>query len=80
MTSAEPIPKNLRGTLIKAIEEMPEEQLVAVHQAMLEAEVRRLRQLISEDAEREQAEGKWDRLNEVIRQYRDRRKAGRDDS
>ncbi len=51
---------------------MNEEQLLGVHHAVLDKEIERLRQVISDDAEREQAEGKWNNLPEVIAEYRAR--------
>ena len=77
MTAASPIPKNLRQTLVQTIESMTDEQVVSVHNAVLDAEIGRLRQLVSDGADEEWAAGKWDNLPEVVREYRDRRKAER---
>jgi hypothetical protein len=72
-----PIPKNLRQTLMQTIETMSDEQVISVHNAVLDAEIKRLRQVISDDAEKERLAGKWDDLPSVIREYRERRKAER---
>ncbi|MCX6857145.1 MAG: hypothetical protein NTV80_19815 [Verrucomicrobia bacterium] len=72
MPLAPPIPKNLLATLKESMDLMTEEQLLGVHHAVLDKEIERLRQVISDDAEREQAEGKWDNLPEVIAEYRAR--------
>lgn len=74
MTATQPIPKDLRDTLRKAIDEMADEQLLSVHNAVLDAEIKRLRELISDDAESERESGKWDDLPGVVRAYRERKK------
>ncbi len=77
MTLAEPIPKNLRAILTENIARMTEEQLLSFHNFILEAEIERLLKVVSDDAEKEQAEGKWDNLSEIIQAYRERKKAER---
>ncbi|HBJ85575.1 MAG TPA: hypothetical protein DDZ88_17200 [Verrucomicrobiales bacterium] len=77
MTVTQPMPKNLREQLVDSISSMSEEQLLEVRNAILDVEIERLRKEMSEQAEQEQAEGKWDNLPEVIRAYRDRKKAER---
>ncbi len=72
MTLAPPTPKNLLATIKESLDLMNEEQLLGVHHAVLDKEIERLRQVISDDAEREQAEGKWANLTEVIAEYRAR--------
>ena len=62
----------LLATLKESLDLMNEEQLLSVHHAVLDKEIERLRQVISDDAEREQAEGKWNNLPEVIAEYRAR--------
>jgi hypothetical protein len=75
MTSSQPIPKNLREQLVDSISSMPEEQLLEVRNAILDLEIERLRREMSDQAEQELADGKWDNLPEMIRAYRDRKKA-----
>ncbi len=62
---------------MQTIETMSDEQVISVHNAVLDAEIKRLRQVISDDAEKERLAGKWDDLPSVIREYRERRKAER---
>lgn len=72
MTTSPPIPKNLKATLVQSMDLMTEEQLLGVHEAVLDNEIKRLRQLVSDEAEKERAEGKWDDLPTVIAEYRAR--------
>ena len=65
MTSSQPIPKNLR------------EQLVELRWLRDETETVRLLDEMNEQAEREQASGKWDNLPDLIREYRARRQLAR---
>jgi len=75
MTITQPIPKNLREQLVDSIAAMSEEQLLALHNAILDVEIERLRNEMSEQAEQEQAEGKWDNLQEFIKEYREQKKS-----
>ncbi|GEM_PF-778221 len=77
MTTSQPIPKNLREQLVDSIVAMSEEQLLALHNAILDVEIERLRNELSEQAEQEQAEGKWDNLQGFIQEYRQRKKSER---
>lgn len=59
------------------LQAMPEKYLALLHEAWLDAEMVRLLDEMNEQAEKEQAEGKWENLPELIRVYRDRRTAAR---
>jgi hypothetical protein len=72
-----PIPKNLREQLMTKLQLMPEKYLALLHEAWLDAETVRLLDEMNEQAVKEQAEGKWDNLPELIREYRERRTAAR---
>lgn len=71
-TLAQPIPRNLREQLIKRIETAPDEEVLIVHEALMHAEKLRLLDEISNDAERERSEGKWERLPELLQEVRAR--------
>ena len=58
--------------MIQRLETAPESDLLIVHDALLHAEKLKLLDEISEDAERERADGKWDRLPELILQVREK--------
>jgi len=71
MTTAEqPIPKNLKQQLVRSLDSFEEPELVFVHRVILEVEKRRLWKKISERAEIDRLAGKWDDLDEVIRDVR----------
>jgi hypothetical protein len=74
-TLPQPVPRNLRQQLVKQIESVPEDELEEVHDILLLRAKLRLLDLMSEQAEREQQEGKHDDLAEYIRQHRARRKS-----
>jgi hypothetical protein len=74
MMLAQPIPKNLREIMVNRLSAMDDEALVRLHDLDLLAEKIRLRDLMSEQAETEQAAGNWADLSEVVRAYRDRNK------
>lgn len=69
-TLAQPIPKNLREQLMKRIEMAPDDEVMIVHEALLHAEKLRLLDEISNDAECERSEGKWQRLPELLKEVR----------
>jgi len=71
-TLAQPIPTNLRQQLLKRIETAPDEEVLIVHEALLHAEKLRLLDEISNDAERERSDGKWERLPELLKEVRAR--------
>jgi cation transport regulator ChaB len=73
MNVASPIPKNLREQLVSKAQSIPDKYLALFHEAWLDAETVRLLDEMNEQAENEQAEGKWENLPELIRAYRDRR-------
>jgi len=58
--------------MIQRLETAPESDLLSVQEASLPAEKIKLLDEISEDAERERADGKWDRLPELILQVREK--------
>lgn len=72
MTAASPIPapKNLRQQTMQELEQAPDEDFVFVHEALMHARKLRLLDEISDDAEKEQAAGKWDRLPEMLAEVR----------
>jgi uncharacterized protein (UPF0147 family) len=71
-TLAQPIPRNLREQVLKRIETAPDEEVLIVHEALIHAEKLRLLDEISNDAERERTEGKWERLPELLQEVRAR--------
>lgn len=73
----QPIPKNLRQQMLEKVQELPEKYLAVLYEAFIHAEKVRLLDEMSRDAEREQAEGKWDNLPELIQSVRERIKASR---
>lgn len=75
MTASQPIPKNLREQLVEKVRSIPEKYLALLHEAWLEAETVRLLDEMNVQAGHEQAGGKWDNLPELIKEYRERRKA-----
>jgi hypothetical protein len=75
--AAQPIPRNLRQQMVEKVQDLPEKYLSVLYEAFIHAEKVRLLDEISRDAEREQAEGKWDNLPELIQQVRERIKASR---
>jgi hypothetical protein len=62
----QPIPRNLREQMIQRVQSMPEDQVAE----LLLQEKLSLLDKISDGAEREQAEGKWQDLPEFIHAYR----------
>jgi hypothetical protein len=60
------MPKNLRQQTLRALEQAPDEDFVIVHEALLHAQKLRLLDQISDDADKERSEGKWDRLPEAL--------------
>ena len=77
MTSSQPIPKNLREQLVEKVQSVPEKYLALLYEAWLDTETVRLLDEMNEQAEREQASGKWDNLQDLIREYRARRQLAR---
>lgn len=71
-TLPQPVPKNLREQMINRVSSMDESSLLRLHELDLLTETIRLRGVISEQAEAERAAGKWEGLEEVIREYRRR--------
>ena len=76
-TLPQPVPKNLREQMLDKLKNMPEPYLVVLYEAFLHAEAVSLLDEMSRDAEREQAEGKWDNLPDLIKEVRDRIRASR---
>jgi hypothetical protein len=70
MTLASPIPKNLKQQVLAQLQDAPEADLVLVHETLLHARKLRLLDEISEDAEQERADGKWDNLPELLTSFR----------
>lgn len=70
----QPIPRNLREQMIQRVQAMPEDQVAELYEMLLLQEKLTLLDKISDGAEREQAEGKWQDLPEFIRAYRSRKK------
>ena len=71
----QPMPKNLREQMIHRVQEMPDEQVAELYEMLLLQEKLSLLDKMSESAEREQAQGKWQDLPEFIHAYRSRRKS-----
>lgn len=71
-TLPQPVPKNLREQMLKRVSEMDETSLVRLYDLGLLVEKIRLRDEMSKQAEDEMEQGKWDGLDEAIRQYRAR--------
>jgi hypothetical protein len=76
-TLPQPIPSDLREQLIERVMNSPDKYLPVLFEAFLHAEKVRLLDEISADAEREQAEGKWDNLPALIQQVREGIKSAR---
>jgi DNA-binding protein Fis len=73
--ATQPIPKNLREQMVQRISTMSEQDVVELYELVLLNEKIRLRQAISDQAERENAAGLWTDLPELIRAYRARKKS-----
>jgi hypothetical protein len=65
-----PVPKDLREQMVKRVSTMPEPDLVELYQLALLREKLRLREEISHQADRENADGVWDDLPEFIQAWR----------
>lgn len=65
---------NLRAQMLQRIAAMSDQDVAELHELVLLNEKLRLRREISAQAEREQAEGRWDDLQEFVRAYRSRTK------
>ena len=74
-TLPQPVPKNLREQMLKRVSEMDETSLVRLYDLELLVEKIRLRDEMSKQAEDEMGQGKWEGLDEAIRQYRARNRA-----
>ena len=72
MTATPILPGNLREQMIERLHQAPERDLLVVHEALRHADKLRLLDAVSEDAEREQAAGAWDKLPEMIQEVRAR--------
>lgn len=68
--ATQPIPKNLREQMVKRITAMPEEEMAEQYELVLLNEKIRVRREISEQADRENAQGLWANLPDLIRAYR----------
>ena len=73
-THPQPVPMNLRAQMLQRIAAMSDQDVAELHDLVLLNEKLRLRREISAQAEREQAEGRWDDLQEFVRAYRSRTK------
>ena len=63
-------PKSLRPDIIQRIETMDEESLLLLHRILLIVEKQRLWRELSAEAEQDRRAGKFDRLQDVIREAR----------
>lgn len=63
-------PKTLRPEIIQRIETLDEASLLLLHRILLIVEKQRLWRELSADAEQDRRSGKFDRLQEVIREAR----------
>ena len=70
MSPASAIPKDLKRQTLAELEAAPEEDFDFVREAMLHARKLRLLDEISEGAERERSEGKWESLPERLASVR----------
>jgi len=70
MAPMEPPPKNLRPELLRRISSMPEDDLVWLHEVLLNVEKERLWEELSSDMEAERQAGRLQRLPEIIREVR----------
>ena len=70
MAPVEPPPKNLRPELLRRISSMPEDDLVWLHEVLLNVEKERLWEDLSAEMEAERQAGKLQRLPEIIREVR----------
>lgn len=72
MTATTPIPRDLREQMLLRLQTAPDEDVLIVHDALLHAEKLRLLEEISADAEQERADGKWERLPQLLKEVRAR--------
>ncbi len=72
MMTTSPVPKDLRPELIRRIEALPEQDLPLVNEVLLHAEKDRLWREISNEAEVERLDGRWEHLPEIIADARAR--------
>jgi len=70
MAPMEPPPKNLRPELLRRISSMPEEDLVWLHDVLLNVEKERLWEDLSADMEADRRAGRLQRLPEIVREVR----------
>jgi hypothetical protein len=70
--SSQPIPINLREQVLRRIEAASDADVLIVHEALLHAEKLRLLDDISDDAEKERSEGKWENLPALLTEVRAR--------
>jgi hypothetical protein len=75
MTTFEPVPKNLREQMTQRIAAMSEHDLAQLYELWLLKEKMDVRGQMSEQAERENADGIWANLPELVRAYRSRKKS-----
>ncbi|MBX7211368.1 MAG: hypothetical protein K1X78_23875 [Verrucomicrobiaceae bacterium] len=75
MPTFEPVPKNLREQMTKRLASMSDQDVAALYELWLLKEKLDVRQQMSDQAEQEMAAGTWDRLPEIIREYRSRQKS-----
>jgi len=70
MAPMEPPPKNLRPELLRRISSMSEDDLVWLHEVLLNVEKERLWEELSSDMEADRQAGRMRHLPEIIREVR----------
>ena len=70
MSTARPEPKKLRTELVRKVESMSDEDLVFLHRILLQVEKERLWKELSSEVEEDWQTGRYDNLDELIRQVR----------
>ena len=65
-----PAPENLKPLLHIKIERMTEGQLGVLNRVVLQIEAEELAEKLGQAFEKEQAQGKFDRIPELVRQFR----------
>lgn len=75
MPTFEPVPKNLREQMVKRIAAMSERDVAELYELWLLKEKLAVRQEMSDQATREHASGIWEKLPDLVREYRSGKKS-----
>lgn len=74
MTTFEQVPKNLREQMVERIAAMSERDVAELYELWLLKEKMDVRREMSDQAEQEESTGAWEKLLELVREYRSRKR------